>query len=513
MEKALNVLHRMMREAAGAGTTRMPPVREMAKLAGVSPTTMERAVSSLLAQGILTKTNARTVSLAHAPDAEHPPSSRPHTPLHIEQSLTRRISRDILTGRYKTGMLLPTMKELCHTYGSSYRTVKQALEQLSETRLVEVYRKGYRVRGLHETETRTSSIILIVRGAGKYGFEHATPAMNDFVRCLEQECAHANVELRMVIYSFIGSSLVPDPPLSDVVESVLRKGRLLGFVMYDRGMRKQSGLSILAQATKYGCPLALFAENTYTEGERAGLSGAGVRFFVNPSDHAVGRAIAQSLIARGHTRVCYLSPLHGQTWSRHRLRGLRDAFREHGLPRGVQAFITEAGAPKRSGRPYVASIHARLQDLLGRLDIRNDEDRVIVDSIAELKGHIARRSADALLRSALMPLCRQALAQPRCTAWVLPNDTVALECALWLSHQKDPRISDIELIAAEDARELTLVGVSAYSHNLSGPAHACLATVLHAPLHERKAPLHEPLTIDGHVIVRTRQTPMPGRDL
>ena len=148
LSRAQRYLDKLVDTAKQASSSaRLPTIMSMARSANVSKTTRIKAVRVLRDQGRLTVKTGSGVVLADSAQHEkayaEPVHFKEGTPVYLR--VADMLRKDIVSGRYPAGTMLPKTAQLTEKYGVCYRTLIKALHMLVDTGVIERVRKSYRI--------------------------------------------------------------------------------------------------------------------------------------------------------------------------------------------------------------------------------------------------------------------------------------------------------------------------------------------------------------------------------
>ncbi len=157
-------------------------------------------------------------------------------------ALAQAIAREISSGRYPVGTLLPTEFELCDQYATSRYAVRLALSELQEQGLISRKKNvGSRVEASRSTSGFVQSVSsvedLVLFGATNYrAVQSIEPVVVDLALAEELGCAGGSRWLRMSSLRFDSDNrkrpvawldVYIDPAYADVAESARQSPNLL----------------------------------------------------------------------------------------------------------------------------------------------------------------------------------------------------------------------------------------------------------------------------------------------
>jgi len=165
MSEAVASVRRLIDEGSLKGGTRLGTVDQLASRAGVSRSTMLRAIKSLVSAGVLASRQGSAVCVA--PVASSQSDSRGSSlraSRYKWQRIVDRIEQDILVGKYEPGSGLPPAKALAVEYGADRKTLTKALHELIGRGRLRDSRRGFEVVS-HSSGRHGAKVLILSRGS------------------------------------------------------------------------------------------------------------------------------------------------------------------------------------------------------------------------------------------------------------------------------------------------------------------------------------------------------------
>ncbi|MBN1308091.1 MAG: GntR family transcriptional regulator [Chitinispirillaceae bacterium] len=490
----------------------LPPIRSLAREAGVSFVTMWKAMRQLLQERSVTvdvrgNRRIRTDTRRWASSAGGQSASASETT--ITQGATgswrhvaEKLYRDVVSGRYTGGEKLPSCKELQRTYGVSFATLKKALATLIDEEIVEPHTNGYYIPSLAGS-TGHSRIVAVACGweDGKIWVDYQDKS---YFRTLESECIRMNIQLDVIVYfrthgrlRFVHTASKSDYDLSDRT--------ILGyiFIVANLDSAPEEALERLVGLRRNVAVLDVVGG---WKVPRCAQGSRMVQFFTATASMLPARRVAQYLLGRGHRQIAFFSPFHRALWSQRRLDTIDAMYRRAGFPRGVI--------------PFVQSGYAYQWDYLKNQE--HDEDiRSLIHQYDEWKqkahteffkrfGNLGYSIAKYItewncasgeIYEKMKPLFEKALENRTITAWVMANDFAATIAVDFLKERAVRIPDDLSVISFDNTLDAMEYQLTSYDFNNHGIIAMMLRFILAS--HTIRAARHGMcIEADGTLVVR-----------
>lgn len=457
---------------AEAGPARLPTIAALAQAAGVSKTTMAKAVSLLVRDGVLHASQGAGIRVLGPPGPRPLPArgAERQAPSRAWQRVREAIAADILAGRFAPGGALPSVKELCRSYGVCHQTLKRAAAGIDG---LVPYKRSYRLEAARQS-AHGGRVVFVAATDSIEALAFDTSRSPEFWQCLERECHNHRVGLDIrsvhsVLDNQAGQPARPaGPVLGYIVSPHNLDGALVLEVLDVLGRRKRP----IAVTHEFGDFLRLVPS----------VNNPMVRTFSIANDYRAGRDVGSYLLRLGHRGVACFSRSPDVAWSENRVAGLRDAFSRAGVPDGVRVFTAgisdiwvqmfpdHPGAQPRGEQSRAIIRQAqRMMDCVPASDQENLGDLTMRIRIALLLNEEGKR---------LAPLFESALAEPGITAWVAVFDRMALMAQAFLRQRNRPAGKHISVVGFDDIVESFAKGLSSYNFNVRALASALVQHVL-----------------------------------
>jgi DNA-binding LacI/PurR family transcriptional regulator/DNA-binding transcriptional regulator YhcF (GntR family) len=436
---------------------RLPPVKQLAADAGVAERTMLKAVHRLRDEGIVSVSHGRGIRIV----AESMPviePSREKVAGPRWQNVAAEIYRHICAG---TWSILPSMKELRHTIGTSHPVLKRALTSLEFQAIIKPYKRTFRtVAPAYQSITNT--IILISRGIGPS--EVAESGMlHDMVWECEQQSSCLGLRLLTVPYTFTGTQMAGFEKLQDAC----KLNSVLGFIVFAEGIEHgylSDTYRLLLQSKK---PVAVI-DRYLAEDVGAGYNNPLLRHFVASTGMLPGRIMARYLLSQGHSRVAYVDDVHSPAWSKARYAGMAAEFATAGKHAHLQRFI-----PEWIGEPDdllllrdCEQIDDRFSRVLDRYNFRSSAYVCAVRHISVMQRNISSVYQGLSILAGIESCLSGIIADGAFTCIAGANDRIALACMGRMREKGFPASSAMSFTGFDNTMESLIYRLTTYSFGI-----------------------------------------------
>ena len=487
VQKAQAFLRARVESAVREGSERLPPIARLAAEAGVAQTTMWKAVRQLCDQGTLQAGPRRGTRIAGAVPEPQPPE--PTAPTGQKwQRLCASVEADIANGVYPPGARLPSGQQLMEHYGVCFQTLKKSLLWLVGQGVLASRKKGYVVPQVDMVRNR-ATILFVSWVVG-----------SEVLGALDSECSRAGIRLRIL-------QLFPHDELLDGLRRARRglsSDALLGYLVSITGGSPEQYREILNVLVPADKPIAVLDQT----GGATGVplpGGRSLRVFTIANSELPGLHVGRHLLSLGHRHVAYLSPAHQNVWSRRRLAGLRRAFAALGSSAHVSEYTRRHESVVRGSAAAVVaqemeSVIAGLRK--GRSAVR----RHLAAALERLQSDVGAQVEWSAMADELRPLMEQALADPRITAWVGANDTVAVLCQEFLRSRGMRVPEDISVVGFDDSTAAFSEDITSYNFNRPAAINAVISYLVGSATQRRRGGSRD-VEVEGFVAPRASTGP------
>ena len=490
----------------------LPSIRTLAKNADVSFVTMWKALQQLEQEGKLYSVSSGNRRFAFQEKSEtvaveKETENKPERDEVLDrannwQYVTRRLYKDVVSGRFSGGEKLPSCKELQLIYNVSFATLKKALTTLVDERIIDATTGGYSIPPFTNS-TGHAKIVAIGCGweDGKIWVDYQD---KNYFRVLESECIRMNIQLDVIVH-FRHKDRLHFVHTASRKEYDLNDRSILGYIfivanlesnpeeVLERLIRIRRNVAVLDVVGGWNIP-------RLAKGNRQ------VQFFTATASLLPAKRVAQYLLSIGHRKIGFFSPFHKALWSQRRLSTLEEMFHKAGYTFGVVPFIYEE--------------YAYQWDYLQKQEY-HDDLRTLVDEYTEWKkeahGKFLKRfgnlgysisryitewnCASGEIYEKMTSLFDEALRDKEITAWVMANDFAATIAMDYLKNRGVDIPEDVSVVSFDNTLDAMEYQLTSYDFNNHGIITMMLRFILatHTIIPVRKAGCIE---VDGTLVVR-----------
>lgn len=459
-------------------------IEALAQTAGVSVSTMEKAIRLLRENSLVHGTRSALHLSSHAApgidtvlarvDSRQGAPSRPKA-----NTVADRLQRDLILEGFHGAERIPTAKELTIKYGVCHATLRQACRILVDSGTIEPDRRGYRVVSTAIGRRSSNRLILIGRGLNiEGGVSMLTARTQRMVTYLTALCRKLTVSLDAFGVFYIGTELTFSTELERILWDKETAGTILGFLFWPAGLSMPFIHAMLKRLNRLGRPVSVLDENAAIDGHVYGASRTGI--FLTSAYQRAGRAVAQHLRDQGHRKVAYIAANAHATYTRNRLAGVVQVFGEVDHRTGVVPVMVSMGESGLPDRPAGNDLYLVAGKALSWAKVDGHHDDILNESLFNTgRNSLVTTDRLAQMRKSFVPLLQKQLEDTACTAWVCENDTLALLCRDFLLHAGKNIPRDIALAAFDDGPEAFAWGITSYNFDESALVNAMVDHVLH----------------------------------
>jgi DNA-binding LacI/PurR family transcriptional regulator/DNA-binding transcriptional regulator YhcF (GntR family) len=486
LETALQLL----RDRLTGGMSALPSLRALAAEGGVSYVTMWKASAILKSEGLIDR---RPSVRLRSPVDKVPPPQAPSG--YRWEQVAARIRTGILDGSIGHEGLLPPPKTLRAQFGVTHRTLNAALSHLAVHGDVEPYRRTWRSRLPHTKTHGRAAVLLLTREDPSAGVALMTPRAQELFRAVESECGRAGIVLEVTRTG----------DLSAVSSFRKRHGTAaLGCMAWVGDLRPAQLRSFIPGLSRHGLPVALLDETGDAATVLPNVSAPNVRLFTLATSTSAGRALGRHLLAMGHRRVAFISPLQRTIWSRNRLIGLREVIQAPGAAGVVDDFSEDIDQRTLRSADRNNRLRRALDSFVARRPLQGAGMEARIDGGAR---DLRRLLGVGRTQGATWDLAARALRDGRATAWVAVRDAVAVECRRLLDEHGMRVPRDLALASFDDSLDAFFLQMTSYNYNCQAVTRAMLGALLDRG---RNSAAKGSVEIEGFITMRASTSRMAG---
>ncbi|MBD3321101.1 MAG: GntR family transcriptional regulator [Chitinivibrionales bacterium] len=505
VQNAIDFCNRLIDDFKGRKTDRLPPVNKLAKSAGVSVTTMCKAIRflqdedriiAIRGKGILITDDSGDKKQLAAVHRELANNSK-SIPAEKWQKVKVQILDDISRGIYSPGDVLPSFKQLQQQYGVCFKTLKKALQTLSMEINLTPYKKTYLVP-VHRHPQLATVALLVPDITAEPPHLFLSPRVPEIFRTIEKRCAQSNLDF--ISIPCVDQERRPLPPDRINLDALERGKVIVGYLLWASGM--PSFPELAAYVSRRGKPVSMLDEmGDAIQAIPAGGKGP-VKLFPLGSNSMAPLRVAQYLLRLGHSRVVYISHKHNYRWSRIRHAVLSRVFKsvDPGYevhPITMDSVEDELNLPRMQKEKNVRAktLLKSLENLGGSLRVSSRESalQMVERNIDELL--IERESYQTAIG-----LFERAM-QCNATAWITANDQLALLALDYLGKKGITVPDDLSIIGFDDHELAFIHNITTYNFNVDAIINAAFTNIIH-PGRQWAGNRKKIVEIDGTVIER-----------
>jgi DNA-binding transcriptional regulator YhcF (GntR family) len=506
IKRACDFLVNIMRPKCPDGI--LPSIRILAKSSGVSFVTMWKAIKFLTETGLIANGLEGNRFVVNGQNSSTPfPDSKINDEFQdinigVQQSITDKLYKDIVSGRFTASEKLPSCKELQLLYGVSFTTLKKSLSILVDEQILEHRSNGYYIPSLTGS-TGHARIVAIGCGweDGKIWVDHQD---KNYFRAIESECIRMNVQLDVVVHyrnsgrlQFIHSASSKDYDLDDRT--------ILGYIfivanldsnpeeVLERLVRLRRNVAVLDVVGGWNIPQC-------AHGNRL------VQFFTTTASELPAKRVAQYLLGKGHKRIGFFSPFHRALWSKRRLSTMTEMFSRAGFGDSVVPFVL----PKYAYQWDYLNKNEQYEDLRSLISQYNQWKKETRGTVFKKFGNLGYNivkyitewnCASGEIYEKMKPLFESALEDRTISAWVMSNDFAATMGIDFLKEKNIKIPEDLSVISFDNTLDAMEYQLTSYDFNNHGIITIILRFIL-APHTVKKGRKDGCIEVDGALVVR-----------
>lgn len=441
----MDLIERLRAIVREAGSNRLPSIREMARLWGVSSGSVQQAVHHARASGWLeSRPGAGLWPAGHSPLPPPPGQRRPDARI-----LVQTITSQIASGRWAGDERLPSPKDLAQLHGVHPSTARKALALLADQGLAARKGRTWSVTRPKPRRGPTPDLLCLGARDPEGGLRVGSDREWEFWREIQAEATRCG--LRAVVRPWDGD--------------LGSQGRN-SFGAIVSTWHLPSPHEVLSTLQRARLPAAVWLENPILANLPRRDRTSRLWFHDMAYGREAGLVLGTKLAPLGHRKIAWISPFHAAEWARNRLEGLRAGF------------------------SATTGIHEALGPWVSEWDIQNDVwsdpdvwARVRLEGIGHQgrTADLVRPIMEAVGRDRLMeafdPALEGALASGA-TLWVCASDMVAMWCLAWLDRRGVEVPRDLSLAGFDDSREALRHDLTSVRFDAQAMARAMVRQIL-----------------------------------
>ncbi|MFP4164526.1 MAG: GntR family transcriptional regulator [Chitinispirillaceae bacterium] len=465
LKKASDYLKTMLQKGVWKPGDRLPSIRELAQSAGISSVPMWKAVNLLASDGELEVLQGSGIRVKPYP--EEPSRALRKGWL----GLRDRIHRDVLSGLYPPGSLMPSLKEMRVHYGVSFQTLKKALDDLASSGCLTRSLRTYKVVAFSAQKT-TASIVLLGWSNPQIELQARTPWGVEFLRHCENLCSRMRVKLQIMRYTEKNGSVVYIDHKGVESHKLNDDSSVLGYLLWGEcpdDLYRQ----VLPQLDRYRKPTAVLQEGSLLNLSDYARRNRNLKVFSIATGSNAAQNVAMYLLENGHKKIAYISPFHKSDWSKARLHGLQEIYSRSDEETAVFPYTIDFLGYTHEFREPIKPPEEMIKKLFPELDT-SELPSAYLRSLEKLNFSLMRQLEFESVRGFTMPLLRKAAANKECSAWVCASDYTA-SIALDFLEQTERKLA---VIGFDDTFEAFRRGLTSYNFNIQGLVQSMLSHVV-----------------------------------
>lgn len=494
--KLQKVIHYLKTELSKKNCEKLPSVRDLSLLCGVSLKTAHKAVKRLSQDGVIDCRWGSGIFPLKDRRVEPTPYKN-SSALNKSDSILEQIEKDLLNNIYRRGEKLPSIKTLVSRFNTSYPTIKKVFQKLISKDLIQS--RGYTyyfTESFFHWKVKIG-VISAVDTDGKLIIEKERE--RNFFRQLSIEADRRNIQLEYIGFSDwnVPSSFRLNRRRAAV--QLTEDPDMLGYILVSWHMRDyKECLNRLVSLKK---PISVWLENSIgLPQDNDSTLMRPISFFDLSYSLQPGLDMGRFLLRSGHRKIAFISPFHGSTWSQQRLTGLKEAFVSAGIRDGVKEYTNSDFTDDWSFMNQVLErndlemiINTKLlQDKFSQSLNSERLNEVIFEINSLFRDHRIFQVSESLMNAAIN--------DRTITAWVAANDLCAIQCLNYLN--RSVSVPDkISLVGFDNSFQSLKLGLTSYDFNTSGLAQSMIDYILNptSSLYDKHSRV---INLNGKVVVR-----------
>ena len=517
LEETVEAIKALIADPAWKSRGYLPGLRDMARLTGCSHYTMWKAVKVLEGQGLLEVRPGRRIRIPRDGDEEErSPAETDPSQAGVQykwERLRRQIEMDILSGTFRPGENLPTLKELGARYGASFLTLKKALRALEGGVILHGGPGAYSVASLRPPPR--STLVYLAWGDENGQLKFGTPFDHEILGALGNECARAGIRLEKLLYVPGGDKSPQGDRLtfwhgrksSTTLPDWCREA--FGFLVRTVCSRDVVP-ELVPRVAALGKPVAVLDEMGSPHFPKLHGRYPNLAVFRHTISGTPARQMGAHLAGLGHREVAFISPFHDTVWSQNRLSSLQECYRGLGPGYKVHPYTRDdIGYQLPFEEDDSSAVDALYQSVEKARKSWREGFPPLTGIMEKLRPHMRSVVYREWVLEQMIPTLELALKRKETTAWVCADDDTALLALEFLRRKglRPPR--DLTLAGFDDTGEGARVDLTSYNFDFPKFFHGVVLRLLDPPT-LTLARSRQPIEIEGRIVDRGSSGPPPG---
>jgi len=480
--RAMSYLEKCIRHREAGSQRALPPIRELARHAGVSQRTMSDAVSQLKDHGILHTVAGAGIFVApsvagNKPEQVHKNQMRRSYKSEVVQE---KILQFIESGKYPPGSSLPGYDQLCSEIGWGYRSIRGVLERLAARGLLERKGKGFRVAS-YQKHSGANSLLLITPGSSSSEFVEelaSIPRRLSNFTALEQECQRAGLRLILIVYNHANRSYLLNDEQFVLNHGAISRLSALGIVLWITSIDEES-IKILIQ-TIYSCNLPLSVLQEHDDINLVNMFKKSTNYFVMGPANEPGLEMGRYLSTKKIDKIAYVAPIVSQ-WSEQRYLGLLKGLT--GTCIKVELFTGSGSIAYYPSWFPVGEVQKTKDNTKYGNTVSQGFQNAMLRTLEYKRLAMQQRfDSEREFTKEVMTIIDRLLLDPSLRIWVCQSDPVAAVAFDYLKCCRIPVPNKISIIGFDDILATRARRITSYSFRPDAYAQAILRSILDQPI-------------------------------
>lgn len=514
LEETVETIKALAADPAWRSRGYLPGLRDMARMAGCSHYTMWKAVKILEGRGILEVRPGRRIRIPRPEDEDDEQGGQPELDpaqagvQYKWERLRRQIEMDILSGTFRPGETLPTLKELGARYGASFLTLKKALRALEGGVILHGGPGAYSVAPLRPPPRSTLAYLAWGDEAGQLKF--GTPFDHEILGSLGNECARTGIRLEKLLYVPAGDKLLfhhgrrAQASLPDFCREAF------GFLVRTVCSRDIVP-DLVPRLCALGKPVAVLDEMGSSHLAKLQSRYPNLAVFRHTISGTPARQMGAYLAGLGHKEIAFISPFHSTSWSLNRLNGLQDCFRSLGPGYRVHPYTLDLGyqLPDEEKGEKGGAVETLYQGIEKVKKSWKAEYPGMDGILDKIRPHLRSVVWNEWVQEQLTTVLDLAYKRKETTAWVAADDDTALMVMEYFRVKGLRPAKDMTLVGFDDTAEGARYDLTSYNFDFPRFFHGVVMRLLDPPSLSL-ARSRQPIEIEGRIVERSTSGSPPG---